>query len=306
VIGGAGFIGTHLTQLLVDSGREVVVVGRRETPPGQLPSGARYVSCDYGERVRLRSILAGTTEIIDLAYSTVPQTSFADPVFDILSNLPPSVGMLQEAVSAGVERVVLGSSGGTVYGVADGLPIREDHPTNPISPYGITKLAIEKYGWMFYHVYGLNVVAVRPGNAYGEGQRAGSGQGFIAAAMQAIAQGRPVTIYGERGTVRDYLHVSDVAQGILAALLHGEAGNAYNIGSGIGRNNLDVLGVIAPLAERAGLAVRTEVRPLRNYDVPANILDSGSLTLLSNWQPRVDFESGVAATWDAALRDIRG
>ena len=144
VIGGAGFIGVHLTRLLVASGREVVIVGRRTTPPGPLPPGARYVSCDYGERARLRSILAGSAEVIDLAYSTVPQTSFADPVFDIVSNLPPSVGMLQEAVTAGVERVVLGSSGGTVYGIAETLPIREDHPTNPISPYGITKLAIEK------------------------------------------------------------------------------------------------------------------------------------------------------------------
>ena len=111
--------------VLVESGRDVVVVGRRDSARATAAGGARYVSCDYGDRVRLRTILAGAAEVIDLAYSTVPQTSFADPVFDIVSNLPPSVGMLQEAVSAGVERVVLGSSGGTVYGVAEALPIRE-------------------------------------------------------------------------------------------------------------------------------------------------------------------------------------
>ena len=159
---------------------------------------------------------------------------------------------------------------------------------------------------MFHHVYGLDVVAVRPGNAYGEGQRAGSGQGFVAAAMHAIARGEPVTVYGEAGTVRDYLHVSDIARGILAVVLHGESGKAYNIGSGIGRTNLDVLHAIAPLAERAGLAVRTEILPPRTYDVPANILDSSALKRVSNWQAEVDFEAGVAATWDYMLRDTRG
>jgi len=305
VIGGAGFIGASLTPLLVESGRQIVVLGRRERPERALPAGVKYLSCDYGDRERLRGILVGVAEVIDLAYSTVPQTSFADPVFDIVSNLPPSVGMLQEAVAAGVERVVLGSSGGTVYGVSDEFPIREDRPTNPISPYGITKLAIEKYGWMFHRVYGLDVVAVRPGNAYGQGQRAGTGQGFVAAAMQAIVGSDPVTVYGERGTVRDYLHVSDVARGILAVLLHGESGKAYNIGSGIGRTNLDVLRAIAPLAERAGFAVRTEILPPRTYDVPANVLDSSALKRVSGWRAEVDFEAGVAATWDHMLRDTR-
>lgn len=279
-----------------------MVLGRRNKPARELPAQVRYIACDYGDRDRLRAIVTGAAEVIDLAYSTVPQTSFADPVYDIVSNLPPSVGMLQEALSAGVKRVVLGSSGGTVYGVAQLLPIREDHPTDPISPYGITKLAIEKYGRMFHHVFGLDVVAVRPGNAYGEGQRVGSGQGFIAAAMHAIVREEPVTIYGDTGTVRDYVHVSDVALGILSALLHGEPGRAYNIGSRIGRSNLDVLGAIAPLAQRAGLEIRTDIRPLRTYDVPANILDSSALEQISDWRPRIDFDLGIAATWHHFLQ----
>ena len=123
--------------------------------------------------------------------------------------------------------------------------------------------------------------------------------------MHAIVRNQPVTVYGKAGTVRDYLHVKDVAQGILAALQYGEAGKAYNIGSGIGRSNFDVLNAITPLAERAGFAVRLDIRPIRDYDVPANVLDSEALSRAANWRPRVDFESGVAATWDAVLRNHR-
>ena len=300
VIGGAGFIGTQLTRLLAASGREVVVMGRSPRP-GEL----RYQQGDYAERPALKRVLAGADEVIDLAYATAPQTSFADPIFDVVSNLPPSVSLLQEATAAGVRKVVLVSSGGTVYGVPRSLPITEDHPTRPISPYGITKLAIENYAWMFRALFDLPVVVVRPGNAYGEGQRKLSGQGFIAAAMQRVMEGGEVEIYGEQGTVRDYIHVSDVAAGILAALEKGMPGTAYNVGTGRGSSNLDVLEIIEPLAARAGLRVRTKVLPLRKFDVPANCLDSERLRSISGWRPVVSLEDGIARMWQALLSGRR-
>lgn len=305
VIGGAGFIGMHLTRLLVDSGREVVVLGRRTKPDSALPADAAYVSGDYGNRAVLREVLEGASAVIDLAYSTVPQTSFDDPIFDIVSNLPASVGLLQESVRAGVKKILLVSSGGTVYGAAGSLPIREDHPTNPISPYGITKLTIEKYAWMFGLVSGLPIIVVRPGNAYGEEQRGLTGQGFIATAMHSILQGREIEIFGAEGTLRDYIHVSDIASGILAALERGEAGQAYNVGSGKGRSNLDVLKAIEPLAGRAGFEVRTRILPLRKFDVPANLLDSSKLESASGWRPAVAFEQGIARVWAAVLAGYR-
>ena len=240
-------------------------------------------------------------EIIDLAYATVPQTSFADPFFDIKSNLPASVGLLQEAAAAGVRKVVLVSSGGTVYGVAGALPIGEDHPTNPISPYGITKLTIEKYAWMFQLVSDLPAIVVRPGNAYGEEQRPFVGQGFIATAMHSIIRGHEVAIFGTEGTIRDYVHVSDVANGIVAALDHGEPGQAYNVGSGIGRSNLDVLREIEPHAERAGYPLRTKTLPPRGFDVPANVLDIRKLRSLSGWSPQISFASGIERAWQSVL-----
>jgi UDP-glucose 4-epimerase len=290
-----------VTHLLVESGRDVVVLGRRTKPDKQLPRNVTYVSGDYGNHGVLKELLSGTAEVVDLAYTTVPKTSFADPVFDIMSNLPASVGLLRQAASAGVRKLIVVSSGGTVYGVARSLPIAEDHPTDPISPYGISKLTIEKYAQMYRVVADLPAVIVRPGNAYGEEQRAFAGQGFIATAMHSIVRGEEVAVYGREGTIRDYVHVSDVASGIVAALEFGEAGNAYNIGTGEGRSNLDVLREIEPLARRGGHRLRQVSLPLRRFDVPANVLDSGKLERVSGWRPLVAFSSGLERVWNAVL-----
>ncbi len=300
LIGGAGFIGVQVARLLVETGRNVVVVGRRSKPDALLPPSVTYVSGDYGNRGIFREVLADVDELVDLAYATVPQTSFADPAFDILANLPPTVGMLQEAARAGVRKLVLVSSGGTVYGVTSLLPIREDHPTHPISPYGITKLTIENYGRMFAVTHGLPVVIVRPGNAYGEEQRPFSGQGFVATAVHSILGRKTVSIFGPEGTVRDYVHVSDVARGIVAALERGRAGEAYNIGTGIGASNRDLIGMLEPLAATAGVQISIETLPARHFDVPANVLDSSKLGLHTGWKPLVALGTGVAAVWKAA------
>jgi UDP-glucose 4-epimerase len=249
--------------------------------------------------------LGGVDEVIHLAYATVPQTSFDDPLFDLEANLPANVQLLQNATSAGVAKFVLVSSGGTVYGVARSLPIHEGHPTNPISPYGITKLAIEKYAGMFQVVSGLPIVVVRPANAYGEEQRALGGQGFIAAAVHSIVRGREVDVFGPEGTVRDYIHVSDVASGIVAALEHGEVGNTYNIGTGLGVNNFEVLREIQTFATHAGLPMHTRMLPQRAFDVPANVLDSRSLEAVSGWRPKVGLASGIERVWNAVLSGQR-
>ena len=306
VIGGAGFIGTHVTRLLAESGRDVVVLDSRGQASPQLPARVSFVSGDYGDRAVVERVLDGVDEVVHLAYATVPQTSFEDPINDLLSNLPETVQLLQVAGEARVSKFLFVSSGGTVYGVASSLPIREDHPTNPISPYGITKLTLEKYAGMFWAASGLPIVVVRPANAYGEEQRVAGGQGFIAAAMHSIVRGEEFAVFGPEGTVRDYVHVSDIASGIVAALDHGKIGGTYNIGSGRGRNNLEVLSEIQPFASRDGFQMLMRTLPGRRFDVPANVLDSRKLTAVSGWQPKVDFTSGIERVWNAALGNRRG
>lgn len=298
VIGGAGFLGSHVVEALVLRERRVTVVGRNPFARHILPRGVRYCSGDYGEKTFLLETLKGVDEIINLSYSTVPSTSFDDPVQDILANLPAAVGLFDAASSLCVKRIIIVSSGGTVYGSAQKSPILEEHPTNPISPYGVTKLAIEKYGQMFMKLKNLPIVTVRPSNAFGERQKPFAGQGFVATAMASVLTKQEMFLYGHSGTVRDYVHVTDVAAGIVAVLDSGKLGAIYNIGSGEGRSNRDVLDAIYPLAQAVGLEPRVTILPARQFDVEVNILDSRKLWQDTGWKAKVPFQVGIERTWN--------
>ncbi len=298
VIGGTGFIGSHVIRVLLERKRKITVIDRNPVPPKNFPEEVHYLAGDYSDYNFLMKTLQGADEIINLAYSTVPKTSFEDPIQDIISNLPATVRLFQAASILAVKKVILVSSGGTVYGKALKLPITEDHPTNPISPYGITKLAIEKYAMMFKELNALPLVCVRPANAYGEGQKPFTGQGFIATAIAAIIKRQDISLYGETGTVRDYVYVTDIAKGIAAALEHGTPGSYYNIGSGIGRSNKDVLAAIFPLAQSSGFRPQVKILPPREFDVPVNILDSKKLAAETGWKAAVSFEEGIERTWN--------
>jgi UDP-glucose 4-epimerase len=220
VIGGTGFIGSRLVEYLSKTGRKLTIIARNSVPTRHLPTGVRYIAGDYGDKYFLKGVLQGVDEIINLAHTTVPKTSFDDPISDISSNLPAVVSLLEIASQIAIKKLIFISSGGTVYGKSLHPPISETHPTNPISPYGITKLALEKYALMYHEIYGLPVVCIRPANAYGEGQIPYVGQGFISTAIASILQNKDILLFGEHGTTRDYIHVDDVVKtvGMVSAI----------------------------------------------------------------------------------------
>ena len=293
VIGGGGFIGASVVDALLSTGRKVAVVGRRPEPSWRLPDRVPYFQGDISDRGFMAERLQEADEVIDLAYSSVPKTSFENPVGDILGNLPASVGMFELACSFPIRKMVFVSSGGTIYGEPTVLPIPETHPTNPISPYGITKLALEKYAFMFHRLKGLPITCVRPSNPFGAGQKAFVGQGFIATAIASTLAGKDILVFGEKGTIRDYIDVKDLAKGIVAALDSALPGECYNVGSGIGRSNLDVIASIARVAEEYGLKPGIRHQPSRPFDVSANVLDTGKLRAVSGWQPEADFDESI-------------
>jgi len=300
LIGGGGFLGRPLAQLLKAS-RDVVVVGRSVEKP-MLPSGVRYMCGDFDQHEVCQAIVQDADEIVHLAYATVPQTSFADPLFDLFGNLPSAVKLFDLASnSSKLKKLVVISSGGTVYGDHGSEQINEAMPTNPISPYGITKLAIEKYAFFFHKTRGLPVSIVRPSNVYGPGQRGNTGQGFISAAMCAALENREIGIFGYPGTVRDYLHISDAASGINAVLECGRDGEAYNLSTGTGASNRDIVEILSSKMIPLGYEVKVNKLPARSFDVQSNILDYSKLHAESGWSPKISLENGIFETCQQAI-----
>lgn len=297
VIGGAGYIGSHLTAQLLATGRKVTVLGRSLVPSNALPNGVNYIAGDFGQHQLITELLDKHEEVIHLAYATVPNTSFENPLADLLQNLPPTVQLFSEIADRGI-KLVLVSSGGTVYGEAEKLPIPETHPTKPISPYGVTKLTLENYAYLYAATHGLKFICVRPANAYGAGQKPFVGQGFISTAIASAMRGQPIKIFGQTGSVRDYIYVSDLAAGIVCALESGSLSETYNIGSGVGLSNMDVINAITPLLESTNCKLSVEHYPERTFDVKSNVLDATKIQQLTGWQPKVQFKDGLLFTLD--------
>lgn len=297
VIGGAGYIGAHLVPQLIATGRTVTVMGRSSTPRHELPKNTVYIAGDFAQSEMIKRLLDTHQEVIHMAYATVPNTSFENPLADLLQNLPATVQLFSEVASRGVKLVFL-SSGGTVYGEAGELPIQETHRTKPISPYGVTKMTLENYAYLYAATHGLKFICVRPANAYGVGQRPFVGQGFISTAIASAMRGIPIKIFGQHGTVRDYLYVSDLASGIVSALARGRLSETYNLGSGIGLSNLDVIERLTYLLKKDQYEVPLEILPERSFDVKVNVLDSRKLMEHTGWMQQVDFDYGVQRTYD--------
>ena len=306
VIGGCGFIGSHLVELLLENGRDVTIIDTVPVLHSGWKNKVKYLRNKNDDKRFLKKALKNIDEVVDLAYSTVPKTSFEEPLRDIASNLPFGINLLQAACEVPINKIIIMSSGGTVYGEPVKLPISEDHPTNPISPYGITKLALEKYALMFHYLNRLPAIILRAGNAFGERQKPFRGQGFISTAMASILRRKAITLFGKHGTIRDYIYVKDIAHGIVSALDRGSPGSCYNLGSGIGLTNRDVLDEIYPLAKSMGFALKIVITPCRKFDVSVNILDSAKLIDETGWMPRTAFKSAIKKTWEWFYQEYAG
>lgn len=308
VLGGLGFMGSHICRALVGRGDEVRVFDKlyasRELI-GDIEPRIEIVEGDISRANDVVDAIADADTIIHLVHTTVPGSSMADPAFDITSNVVASVGWLSRLRETKVRRILYVSSGGTVYGVPQTPLIDEAHPTDPISSYGITKLTIEKYVAMYSALSGVRHCILRPSNVYGEGQRLHIGQGVIGVLINRALQGEPLEIWGTGESLRDYLHVEDMVSATLALVDYKGAHNLFNVSSGRGYSVLDILGIIS---DQLGWQPEVVYQAGRGFDVPVNVLDSSRLNAETGWRPRVELKAGIARTieWIKTLQNSSG
>lgn len=295
VVGGNGFIGSHLVDLLLKERWQVVVYDRY---PERYRVPLPYVDYVYGElenATLLRSVLSRADIVFHLVSTTTPRSSNESPIFDIQSNLVGSVNFLQVCVEAKVAKVVFVSSGGTVYGVPHTLPVKESHVKNPISSYGVVKLAIEKYFQLFHRLHGLPYTILRPANPYGIRQNPEGEQGVVAVFLGRVMRDLPITIWGDGQVVRDYFGVNDLARAAVKSAMLETEHKVFNIGSGVGVSLNGLLAVMERVVNRPLQVVRLPGRP---FDVPELVLDVSLAKEVLDWEVTTSLEDGFAATWE--------
>jgi UDP-glucose 4-epimerase len=298
VIGGNGFIGTNLVNGLLRDGHSVRVFDRYPSRFSKPNPSVEYISGDFGNQGEVHDVVQGIDCVFHLAYTSLPHTSNEDPVHDIRSNLVDTVQLLQECVNSNVSKFIFVSSGGTVYGIPKQTPITEEHPTDPICSYGITKLAIEKYLQLFHRLHGLDYVVTRISNPYGEHQNPNAKQGAIGVFLGNIAQGRDIEIWGDGKVVRDYIYIGDAVNALIKAIDFCPAVGGhriFNVGAGQGVSLTELIETMKQVVGKSITVKYTSTS--RPEDVPVNVLDITRARSVLGWEPKVNLPEGLEKTW---------
>ncbi len=297
VIGGNGFIGTNLVDALLNKGHAVKVFDRYPSRFREPNPTVEYVVGDLGNHGEVAEVVQGVDFVFHLAYTSLPHTSNEDPVYDIRSNVVDTVQMLQQCSTAAVRKVIFVSSGGTVYGIPQNTPIREDDATDPICSYGITKLAIEKYLHLFHRLHKLDYVVARISNPYGEQQNPDAKQGAVTVFLGNAKRGNPITIWGDGEVVRDYIYIGDAVQALVKSAEYQPSASqhrVFNIGAGRGYSLNQLIEAMRDVLEKE---IDVRYTPGRVEDVPSNVLDITRATNELGWKPEIGLEEGLARTW---------
>jgi UDP-glucose 4-epimerase len=290
ITGGRGFIGSHVADQFMANGWDVFVLGHGTRSSDPMPSDLRVIRGRVGDRALLEQIFClGLDGVIHLACSTIPSSSNEDKMTDVRSNLVESLQLFECCVKYKVPKLIFASSGGAIYGIPQQLPIPEESPTNPICSYGIVKLALEKYLELYRGLHGLNYVSLRISNPYGPRQDPNGKQGVISVFAAKMLQHKPLTLWGKGDTVRDFVHVRDIARLFYLAMVSKEQG-VFNAGSGVGVSINDLIRMMSMELGVIPNIIRLEAR---KCDVPATVLSCRKARHSFGWVPEIPIEQGI-------------
>ncbi len=301
VLGGNGFIGSHLVERLYSAGHQVRVFDRSRDCIQQRNSNIEYVRGEFAEIDLHRSSFDHVDIVYHLISTTVPSTSNEDPAADVVGNVVSTIKLLDVLVESKVRKIVFLSSGGTVYGRPARNPVPETATTRPICSHGIAKLAIENYLHMYRELYGLQYAILRVSNPYGERQGHFGVQGVIGTFIEKIMRNEVIEVWGDGSVQRDYIYVQDVAEACERAASP-DIGGIFNIGSGKAHSIKDVISKLASITHHQ---LEPVYRPARAYDVPKIVLDCSKARDTLSWRATIDFSQGVGRTWEWAQAQHR-
>lgn len=293
MLGGNGFIGSHVVDCLVEAGHSVRVFDRspeRFRPP---LSKVEYVTGLFGDSFSIAEALAGIDVVYHLISTTLPGTSNLNIKADVEDNLIATLALLEQMSNMGVKRIIYLSSGGTVYGKPQRNPVTEEHPLRPICSYGVVKVAVENYLFMFQQLYGISACIMRPSNAYGPRQGHIGVQGIISTFLTKMLERKPLVVWGDGSIIRDYLYVKDLAK-ICLIVGESEVSGVFNVGYGKGYSISTIVETISNVVGRKPV-VRYE--PARHFDVQEVLLDISKIRRTFDWTPEISLFDGIRNQW---------
>lgn len=298
VIGGCGFIGSHVVDALIAAGHRARVFDRRPERFRSALASVDYHIGDFADRMAVAEALVGIDCVFHLVSTTVPGTANLDPASDIQDNLVGTIRLLELMREMGTKSLIFLSSGGTVYGAPETIPVPEAHPLRPINSYGIVKVANEHYLRMYQSLYGIRTVAVRASNPYGPRQAHAGVQGFISTLLSRARRGEPIDVWGDGGVVRDYLYVSDLAR-LCVVVGTSDFTGAINGGSGVGHSLNEVISAARAVT---GIDFDVSYKQARAIDVPISVLDVSCAQEKLGWKTEIPLTEGLSRTWEWFLQ----
>lgn len=299
VTGGAGFIGSHLVDLLIEEGHDVAVVD--DLSSGRMENLSHQPTVEFVEGDIGGDGIGGVVDklapevIFHLAAQIDVRKSVEDPVADAEANILATIKLADAARKAGVRKIVHTSSGGSIYGTPSTFPVDETFPVDPHSPYAASKLAGEQYLGTFRHLYGIQASYIAPANVYGPRQNPHGEAGVVAIFAENLLRGNATKIFGGGTNTRDYVYVGDVARAFVLAAGERGDGMRFNIGTSIETSDRALHTLVAA---HAGAPDTPEDFPPRLGDVPRSSLSFTRAREVLGWEPTVMLDEGVARTVD--------